>query len=249
VRLWLRVHAEVANTVDSSGHTKESFDNLTKPFFDTVDELGIPFQKPKNTTYYNSFFPSYWDAWGKTPFPLGTATSLPGNRLLPKSLWDNGTSFEALWDTIVAHVEAGRHFGIYHQAPGNKQNVDNAVSSAWRNAQSFFITSSPAFAADASAEVIGEANRVLNEEILQPWRDLAPASQGGGSYLNEAAVDEPNWKEDFYGEQYSRLVTIKKTYDPRGVFYTTTAIGSDEWEIRGPKLGVTTQNGRLCLKQ
>jgi hypothetical protein len=155
---------------------------------------------------------------------LGTATSLPGNRLLPKSLWVNDTSFEALWDTIVAHVEAGWHFDIYHQAPGNKQNVDNAVSSAWRNAQSFFITSSPAFAADASAEVIGEANRVLNEEILQPWRDLAPASQGGGSYLND----------------------IKKKYDPRGVFYAITAIGSDEWEIRGPKLGVTTQNGRLC---
>jgi hypothetical protein len=177
---------------------------------------------------------------------LGTATSLPGNCLLPKSLWVNDTSFEALWDTIVAHVEAGWHFDIYHQAPGNKQNVDNAVSSAWRNAQSFFITSSPAFAADASAEVIGEANRVLNEEILQPWRDLAPASQGGGSYLNEAAVDEPNWREDFYGEQYARLVNIKKKYDPRGVFYAITAIGSDEWEIRGPKLGVTTQNGRLC---
>ena len=230
----------------SIGHTKESFDNLTKPFFDTVEELGIPFQKPKNTTYYSSFFPSYWDAWGKTPFPLGTATSLPGNRLLPKSLWAAEDRFEDLWTTIKAHVEAGRHFGIYHQAPGNKQNVDNAVSSAWRNAQSFFITASPTFAANASAETIGEANRVLNEEILQPWRELAPASEGGGSYLNEAAVDEPNWKEDFYGEQYSRLMSIKKKYDSRGVFYVTTGIGSDEWEIQGPNLGVTTQNGKLC---
>ena len=211
-----------------------------------MEELGIPFQKPQNTTYYDSFFPSYWDAWGKTPFPLGTATSFPGNRLLPKSLWSTESNFEALWNTIVTHVEAGRHFGIYHQAPGNKQNVDNAVSSAWRNAQSFFITSSPVFAANASAEVIGEANRVLNEDILQPWRELAPASIGGGSYLNEAAVDEPNWKEDFYGEQYSRLVSIKKKYDPHGVFYSTTAIGSDEWEIRGPNMGITTQNGRLC---
>lgn len=222
---------------------------MTKSFFDTVEELGIPFQKAKNTTYYSSFFPSYWDAWGKTPFPLGTATSLPGNRLLPKSLWANESSFETLWHRVVAHVEAGRHFGIYHQAPGNPQKVDNAVSSAWRNAQSFFITSSPAFAANAPAEIIEEANRVLNQEILQPWRDLAPASKEGGSYLNEAAVDEPNWKEEFYGEQYPRLLEIKKKYDPHGVFYATTAIGSDEWEIRGPNLGVTTQNGKLCKVQ
>lgn len=120
-----------------SGHSKESFDNLTNPFFDTVDELGIPFQKPKNTTYYDSFFPSCWDAWGKTPFPLVTATSLPGDRLLPKSLWVDDTSFGAHWDIIIAHLEAGHHFGIYHQAPDNKQNVDNAASSTWRNAQSF----------------------------------------------------------------------------------------------------------------
>jgi hypothetical protein len=229
-----------------TGHTRESFDNLTKPFFDTVEDLGIPFQKPKNTTYYHSFFPSYWGAWGKTPFPLGTATSLFGNRLLPKSLWSTESNFEAPWNTIVAHVEAGRHFGIYHQAPGKKQNVDNAVSSAWRNAQSFFIASSPVFAVDASAEFIGEANRVLNEDILQPWSNIAPASIGGGSYLNEATVDEPNWKENFYGEQYSRLVSIKKKCDPHGVFYSTTAIGSDEWEIIGPGMGVTMQNGRLC---
>jgi hypothetical protein len=141
-----------------------------------------------------------------------------GNRLLPKSLWSTESNFEAPWNTIVAHVEAGRHFGIYHQAPGKKQNVDNAVSSAWRNAQSFFIASSPVFAVDASAEFIGEANRVLNEDILQPWSNIAPASIGGGSYLNEATVDEPNWKENFYGEQYSRLVSIKKKCDPHGVF-------------------------------
>ncbi|KAF1852164.1 uncharacterized protein K460DRAFT_392285 [Cucurbitaria berberidis CBS 394.84] len=178
---------------------------------------------------------------------FGLATSLPGNRLVPKTMWNNPENFEVLWKTVVAHVEAGHHFGIYHQAPDNPQNVDNAVSSAWRNAQSFFITKSANFPENASATVISEANRALHEQILQPWRDITPASKGGGSYLNEAAVDEPNWKEDFYGAQYERLVMIKRKYDPTGVFYATTAIGSDEWEIRGaPDLGVTTQNGRLC---
>jgi hypothetical protein len=185
-------------------------------------------------------------AWGNNNFPMGTATGLPGNRLIPKSMWTDPAKFDILWNTTVTHIEQARHFGVYHQAPGNKQNVDNAVSSAWRNCQSFFITHSPSFAENASPDVIREANRVLVEDNLGPWRDVAPASEGGGSYLNEAAVDEPKWQEDFYGEQYARLVEIKKKYDPNDVFYATTGIGSEGWEIRGPDLGVTTQNGRLC---
>lgn len=228
------------------GHSPESLDALMKPFFDTVTDLGIPYVKAKNSTYYSTFYPAYMDAWGRNSFPLGLATSLPGNRLVPKSMWANSTNFEIMWKTVVAHIESARHFGVYHQAPKNPQNVDNAVSSAWRNTQSFFITKTPNFAENASAEVIAAANRVLHEEILQPWRDIAPASKGGGSYLNEAAVDEADWKHEFYGQQYERLVEIKKKYDPKSVFYATTAIGSDEWEVRAPYMGVTTQNGKLC---
>ncbi|KAF2876295.1 hypothetical protein BDV95DRAFT_625581 [Massariosphaeria phaeospora] len=230
------------------GHTKESYNKLTKPFFDTAKELGIPFKTPQNSTYYPTFFSAYWDAWGKTPFPLGTATSLPGNRLIPKSHWTEPAKFEKMFSTLKAHVENGRHFGVYHQSPQNPQKVDNAVSSAWRNAQAFFITSSPVFAANADAATIASANKVLNEDILQPWRDITPASEFGGSYLNEAAVEEPKWQEDFYGTQYSKLLSIKKKYDPRGLFYATTAVGSEEWEVRDVELGVQTQNGKLCRK-
>lgn len=228
------------------GHTPESLENLKKPFFDTVKDLEIPFQKPKNTTYYPNYLPAYMDAWGKNAFPLGLTTSLPGNRLVPRVLWETPSSFETLWKTVVNHIEGGHHFGVYHQAPGNPQNADNAVSSAWRNAQSFFITKTPNFPANATAQEMAAANRVLNEDNLQPWRDIAPASKGGGSYMNEANVEEPRWKEDFYGEQYERLVQIKKKYDPRGLFYAVTGIGSDEWEVRDVDLGVKTQNGRLC---
>lgn len=228
------------------GHTKESFANLSKPFFDKVEELGVPYQSPLNTTYYESFFPAYWDAWGKNGFPLGLATSLPGNRLIPKSHWTDRDKLETTWTQLRTHIENARHFVCYFQSPQNPQNVDNAVSSAWRHTQVFLISSSLKFPENASAAEIGAANRNLQEVILQPWRDVAPANEFGGSYLNEAAVDEPNWKEDFYGTQYSKLLSIKKKYDPRGLFYAVTAVGSDEWEVRDPELGVTTQNGKLC---
>lgn len=91
-----------------------------------------------------------------------------------------------------------------------------------------------------------QANDVLQHDNLQPWRDITPASEGGGSYLNEASIMEPKWQEDFYGDKYQRLLEIKEKYDARGLFYATTAVGSEEWEVRDGYQGVQTQNGRLC---
>lgn len=53
----------------------------------------------------------------------------------------------------------------------------------------------------------------------------------------QANVYEPNWMNDFYGTSYPRLLAIKKTVDPTGVFYARTAVGSEAW---------TEVNGRLC---
>ncbi|KAL5340170.1 hypothetical protein BJX70DRAFT_407483 [Aspergillus crustosus] len=58
----------------------------------------------------------------------------------------------------------------------------------------------------------------------QAMRDLTPS---GGSYVNEADRNSPWWKEDFYGlANYDRLVGIKGKYDPEGVFYCPTCVGS-----------------------
>ncbi|KAF2005163.1 FAD/FMN-containing isoamyl alcohol oxidase-like protein MreA [Amniculicola lignicola CBS 123094] len=228
------------------GHTPESLNKLLKPWFDLVNDLGIPFATPPNTTHYDTFFPAYWATWGQVPFPLGTSTSLPGNRLIPRSFFTDGAKLNATFNQVKAHVLSGRHFVCYHQAPGNPTGADNAVSSAWRNAQAFLVTQSPAFAEGASQAEIRAADQTLQNVILAPWRQLAGASQGGGSYLNEATVMEPSWQSEFYGTQYPKLVDIKKQYDPKALFYVTTGVASDEWEVRDGEMGVQTQFGKLC---
>jgi hypothetical protein len=47
-----------------------------------------------------------------------------------------------------------------------------------------------------------------------------------------------NWKEEFYGPNYDKLLAIKKKYDPHHVFYALTAVGSDLWVEQSDK--------RLC---
>ncbi|KAF2185883.1 FAD binding domain-containing protein [Zopfia rhizophila CBS 207.26] len=227
-------------------HTIESFNKLTAPWFDYLKELNITFTTGPNTTYYESFYPAYMDAWGKRLFPVGSVKSLPGNRLLPRRNFEDPAKFNATFDVLRRHVEAGSHLGGYHQAPRNRANVDNAVSSAFRDLISFLITSSPQLPDNTTPEQMKIASDELTNNILKPWREVAPASEGGGSYLNEASVMEPDWQASFYGKQYPGLLKVKKKWDPRSVFYATTAVGSEEWEVQDGEQGVQTQNGRLC---
>ena len=48
-------------------------------------------------------------------------------------------------------------------------------------------------------------------------RHLLPATMSG-AYVNYPDLDLPDWKQSYWGENYPRLSSIKKTYDPRNIF-------------------------------
>jgi hypothetical protein len=73
-------------------------------------------------------------------------------------------------------------------------------------------------------------------EVLNPA--LEKLTPGGAAYLNEADFNQPDWQRVFYGENYPRLLSIKKKYDPDNVFWGRTAVGSEALEV--------TPDGRLC---
>lgn len=60
--------------------------------------------------------------------------------------------------------------------------------------------------------------------------DLAPNS---GTYANEADYFQKNWQQDFWGDNYSRLLSIKQKYDPQGLFYCHHCVGSEFWDDKG----------------
>lgn len=80
-------------------------------------------------------------------------------------------------------------------------------------------------------------NQELITDTLVP--SLAKLIPGGGSaYLNQADFREPEWQQVFYGENYQTLVDTKTEYDPDGVFWGRTAVGSEKW--------AETEDKRLC---
>lgn len=86
----------------------------------------------------------------------------------------------------------------------------------------------------------------LRTQDVQVLRDLAPDM---GAYVNEADPTEPNWKDTFYGENYPRLLALKKQWDPHGVFWYKNAVGSEIWEPQGShgiENGVGQKPVQLC---
>ncbi|WP_150466515.1 FAD-dependent oxidoreductase [Francisella sp. SYW-9] len=59
---------------------------------------------------------------------------------------------------------------------------------------------------------------------------LAPSA---GTYANEADYFQKNWQKVFWGDNYSRLLSIKNKYDSQGLFYCHHCIGSEYWQEGG----------------
>lgn len=233
-----------ARYIFAPNHTLESYTKVVKPFFDYLDSKNITLTKPHVTKAHNSFYSAYQDTWGTNAFPIGRDDSMAGNRIIPKRNFQE--KFNQTFSLIKEHVSAGKHLLGYHKAPKKYANTNNAVHPAWRECGMFMVTSSNKSLDHSTPEALAIASKDLHENILQPWRDMAPVSEGGGTYLNEAHVDEKDWQESFYGGYFPRLSEIKRKWDPNDVFYATTAVGSERWKVEDGEQGVQTQNGRLC---
>lgn len=77
------------------------------------------------------------------------------------------------------------------------------------------------------------ANQNLMTDVLLP--PLEALTPNGSCYLNEGNFRQPDWQSVFYGENYDRLLEIKNKYDPYHMFYATTAVGADYWEVQPDK--------------
>ncbi|KAI8966418.1 FAD-binding domain-containing protein [Daldinia sp. FL1419] len=68
---------------------------------------------------------------------------------------------------------------------------------------------------------------------VEPLRKLAPNM---GSYINENNPGEPNWQRSFWGDNYDRLLKIKRAVDPNDVFWCHPCVGNEHWEQVGYQL-------------
>ncbi|KAF5347664.1 hypothetical protein D9758_014858 [Tetrapyrgos nigripes] len=99
------------------------------------------------------------------------------------------------------------------------------VNPAWRNANALMYS-----AAMWEEGVTVDEYRVIQEKLKNDLAVLESLAPGGGTYLNEASMYEPNPQHTFFGDHYERLKCIKDTYDPTGLFIVASGVGSEDWD-------------------
>ena len=75
------------------------------------------------------------------------------------------------------------------------------------------------------------APRDTVERIGRPMAILREATPQSGTYPNEADYLEPDWQRSFWGVHYPRLLRVKESYDPLGLFHCHHAVGSEGWSL------------------
>ena len=63
--------------------------------------------------------------------------------------------------------------------------------------------------------------------VTAAMKFIRNATLGAGSYVNETDYFEPDWQREFWGDNYQRLLKIKRKYDPEGLFLCHHCVGSE----------------------
>ncbi|KAI1662066.1 hypothetical protein F4813DRAFT_343340 [Daldinia decipiens] len=217
------------NPIVSPDLDKNQLQALLEPTLSFLDNNGIPYNY--QIQQYSSFLEAYTEM-----FPVDNITEYNiGGRLIPKSLLETNSSaasfFEALnFITSQGGVVSGNSLDV---SGFPRTGVNNSVNPVWRTTILNIVFGLAYNAYDFQANIALQ-NEVTN--TLMPR--LEALTPGGRVYLNEGDFRDPNWKCNFYGANYARLLSIKDKYDPDGLFYGLTAVGSDRWTVQS--------DGRLC---
>ncbi|EHA25629.1 hypothetical protein ASPNIDRAFT_43953 [Aspergillus niger ATCC 1015] len=219
-------------------HTVAEFNALMQPWFDELHHLGISFQP--NTTYYDNFY----DAWN-AGFPLetvGSVTMMTGSRLFPRSNFEDPFRFHQTVAALRSTVSAGYSLLAFNLKADLLDGVaSSSANPAFRKTLMHAITSTSWSSNATNADILEEMEH-FTYDILGEWRRTCPEA---GAYMSEADIMEPDFQQAFYGSYYDRLYALKQKYDPTGLFYAPTGVGSEDWKVHSLD-GLPDQNGRLC---
>jgi FAD/FMN-containing dehydrogenase len=172
--------------------------------------------------------------WATNQGEVGTFWYAYQSRWLPVELFDDKNAPRL----ARALFEASRHWplelhfnkGLAGAAPDAVQRTrETATNPAVLRAAALVIVAAtgdghPGLPGHEPDVKEGEAQRARVSAAMAILRAITP---GAGSYVNETDYFEPDWQQSFWGENYPRLLEIKRKYDPTGLFSCHHCVGSE----------------------
>ncbi|GJD03169.1 FAD/FMN-containing isoamyl alcohol oxidase MreA [Colletotrichum higginsianum] len=207
--------------------TPAQVDSLLKPFLAHLDNLSVDYEKniipfPN----YGEFFKAISQAQSK-----GVANAVYGGSwFIPRNRMAGKRSRALIEESFRLQDQGAMQLFMGFNLSTAGRDVDNSVHGGWRE----MLIDTVFMINDDGAEAMELISRKATK-LASGLQKLAPHA---GTYASEADPNDPDWKQNFYGENYGRLLDIKRKYDPDHVFYGSTAVGGDLWS---PK-----SDGRLC---
>jgi hypothetical protein len=206
--------------------TESEVKAILAPFVAKLDSKGINYTA--SYTEFNTYYEHYDKYFG--PLPLGNiqvGIAQYGTRLIPR-----GINMTETWKAIVEQGVTWIGVGTDVKAFGSQKTT--SVHPAWRDAIVHATLTLPWNFTAPWSEALEIQEKLTN--VITPL--VEAATPGSGSYVNEGDFRQPNFQSTFWGENYARLLSIKKEWDADSLFYATVGVGSEAWNVRA--------DGRMC---
>jgi hypothetical protein len=127
-----------------------------------------------------------------------------------------------LWQTNKAlygeHPEAKNRDKSTSINPAVFNNIAFITIGAWKQGKYPGIKGHEPIATESQAQFDG---------VMAASAILRVVTEDGGSYSNEGNYFEEDWRRQFWGSNYPRLLRIKRKYDPTNLFTVHKGVGSD----------------------
>ncbi|KAI9677986.1 MAG: hypothetical protein M1822_008094 [Bathelium mastoideum] len=215
------------------GVIKETLDANFKPILNMLKSKNI------SHVYYSQQNPTFLESYQQMTlvYPWDTGQYNVGGRMVPRSLVESNNS--ALTTAIREVMAVNPTIALSGFAVDvSRNNRPDAVGANpyWREMIIDIVIGTDYDYTDWQRNAVLQAE--MTDQLLPPIERLTP---NRGAYMNEADFHQVDYRSVFYGDHYDRLLSIKDKYDPEGLLYALTAVGSERWDV-----GDTS--GRLCRR-
>ncbi|PVH85595.1 FAD/FMN-containing dehydrogenase [Cadophora sp. DSE1049] len=222
--------------------TSDDVKNMLGPFTICLDELGITYNVSyTQSSTYMEHFNTYLG-----PLPYGNievGIAQYGGRLIPRTaiqqnnsavskslrnITENGVTF------IGVGVDVSSKSSSTSQSRTPSPPLNNSILPAWRRALISATLTTPWNFSAPWEDMLALQGEMTDSVIPQ----IEAVTPGSGAYMNEADFRQPRWQEVFFGDNYEGLMSVKRRWDPEGVFWARRSVGSETLVEDGL--------GRLC---
>lgn len=183
---------------------------------------------------YNSFA-DYTFLPPFNPLPAGNKLIMSSWLFDRKSIESPKSNITDLLQTLnsgngdIPFLTPGGGAMLFNLVSGGKVLEDvphTSVHPAWRKSY-LLVQQMDTWPVNSSPEFVQQKIHAATFTKLKAMQEFSPDM---GTYGNEADPYDPDWKKNWWGDNYDYLLSVKDKYDPDRVFWTWRSVGNDDWE-------------------